>query len=376
MPVMQTTLLTGPYDWDADVVPQSVFAERLARVRAAMDAEGASALVVHGHAGDYGALHYLTSFVPKLGPALALVPRAGALRILVPGTEYMVPYAQRLTWVEDVRILSNIAALLGPWLGEHGLDNKIALATWGGAAMPRILNQGISRAIAAPGRIVPLDAPLDALRRRKSPLERVLMRRATVILEVAADALLAAARGGAGHRSAALAAERAAYEAGAQDARVATSLRPGGAPLPLDGAADPALDPLLAAIAVQFAGYWAEGYVTATARPGDAVRRAEAALDAVLADARAGASAAMLMRAAVNKLAPDAPHALMQGAIGHAIGLSLDEAPLKDPSDRLEDGAVYVLRVGAADAAVASAMIAVDDAGIELMWRSPRAHSA
>ena len=86
MRVLQTTLLTGPYDWDPAVLPREEFAARLERVRAVLDGAGIGALLVHGHAGDYGALNYLTGFVPKLGPAFALVPREGPIRLVVAGT--------------------------------------------------------------------------------------------------------------------------------------------------------------------------------------------------------------------------------------------------------------------------------------------------
>lgn len=377
MQVLQTTLLTGPYEWDPDLLPRSEFEARLARVRAVLAKEGASALVVHGHPGDYGALNYLTGFVPKLGPALAVMSRDGAVSVLTQGTDLMLPWAKRLTWVDDVRTLANIAALLGVWLRERGLERDVLLGTWGGDAMPQVLHAGIERAVAPIGRVAALDAPLDALRRRKSALELRLMRRACEMLDTAAAALVASAQGGAGNRSAALAAERAAYAGGAQDVRVAVSLGAGGPPLPLDSARDDKVDPLLAAIVVQHAGYWAEGAVTATGRPGPAAARAEAALAAVLQAARAGTTAAALYRTAVAALAPCAPHPLMRGSIGYGIGLSLEETPLRTEiaSDRLEADGVYALRVGAqgavGDAAAASAMLAVSDAGTEILWRTP-----
>lgn len=373
MQVLQTTLLTGPYDWDPDLLPKREFEARLARVRAALGERGAGALVVHGQPGDYGALNYLTGFVPKLGPALALVPREGAVRVLTQGTDLMLPWAKRLTWVEDVGILANIAATLGDWLRAQGLARDVTLGIWGGPAMPHVLHAGIERAVKPSGRVIALDAALDAIRIRTTPLERQLLRRASAILDAAAASFLAAAREGAGNRSAALAAERAAYAQGAQDVRVAASLSAGGAPLPLDGARDDRLEPLLATIAVQFSGYWAEGSVTATARPAEAASRATAALAAALQVARAGATAPALFRAAAAQLAPCEPHRLMQGRIGHGIGLSLEEQPLRndEASDRLERDGVYILTVGAQgdgiDAAAVSAMIAVTEAGIELL---------
>src|SRR6185437_11988055 len=80
MRLLETTLLTGPYDWDERVLPRSEYDARLAHLRAAMVEAGVAALVIHGHPGNYGAMAWLTGFTPKLGATLALVPREGALR--------------------------------------------------------------------------------------------------------------------------------------------------------------------------------------------------------------------------------------------------------------------------------------------------------
>src|SRR6201986_3865506 len=107
MQVLETTLLTGPYDWDARVLPRADYEARIQRVREAMAQSGATTLAVYGHPGNYSALAYLTNFTPKAGPALALVPREGAPRILASGTPKMMDAAKLLTWVEDVRPLGN-----------------------------------------------------------------------------------------------------------------------------------------------------------------------------------------------------------------------------------------------------------------------------
>ncbi len=367
MRVLQTTLLTGPYDWDQAVLPRAEFDARLKTVRAAVAAAGAGALLVHGYAGDYGALNYLTGFVPKLGPALALVPLAGGIRVLVSGTELMLPQAKRLTWVEDVRPFANVPKLVADWLGECGGGT---LATWGGATLVHGLYRGIGTAV-HPLAMAALDPVLDPIRRRKSPRELDLMRAACVMLDEAVRALAAAARRGAGARAAALAAERAAIAQGAQDARVLVSLRPGGTPVPIDGPEDFALDPLLAAVAVQHAGYWAEGSFTVATSRGAARSAAENALAAVLREARPGASGAALLQAGLSGLAPLAPHPAMAGAVAHGVGLSLDEGPRLDGAETLEAGATYVLRLGArgagADAALVSAIVVARDTGAEIL---------
>lgn len=372
MQVLQTTLLTGPYDWDQAVLPRAEFDARLKTVRAAVAAAGAGALLVHGYAGDYGALNYLTGFVPKLGPALALVPLEGGIRLIVSGTELMLPQAKRLTWVEDVRPFAAVPKLVADWLGERGAGT---LATWGEATLVHGLYRGIAASV-RPLSMVALDPALDPIRRRKSPRELDLMRAACFMLDAAAAALAAAARRGAGTRTAALAAERAAVAQGAQDVRVLVSLRAGGTPAPLDGPDDLPVDPLLAAIAVQHAGYWAEGSFTVAKSRGAALAAAENALAAVLREARAGASGAALLRAGLSGLAPLAPHPAMAGAAGHGIGLSLEEGPRLGGADTLAAGATYALRVGArgagADVGLVSAMIVVNDTGAENLWSGRR----
>jgi hypothetical protein len=341
MQILESTLLTGPYDWDERALPRSEYEGRVERVRAAMARAGAAALALHGHPGNYGALAYLTSFTPKLGATLALVLREGPLRIFVPGTPKMMDAAKRLTWVDDVRPIGNALKLVAELVGDGN-----TLATWGFGALPQGLYAGIAAAM-APRPLLALDQELDAVRRRKSPRELELMHGAARLLATAANAFAASVRAGAGVRSAALAAERAAIAAGAQDARAMASLSPGGVPLPLDAASDErALDPANAGIAVQNHGYWASGYVTVARRSGAA--RAREALAAALAVARAGAH-------------------LPDGVAANAIGLSLEEGP----GDSLETGAVYALTSSATESGetvYASALVAVTDDGCVSLW--------
>jgi hypothetical protein len=344
MRLLESTLLTGPYDWDERVLPRSEYEGRLECIRAAMAGAGAAALAIHGHPGNYGALAYLTGFTPKLGATLALVPREGPLRILAPGTPKMMDIAKRLTWVEDVQPLGNAPKTVAEFAGDGN-----TLATWAFGSLPQALYNGIAGAV-APRALLSLDQALDTMRRRKSPCELELMRGAARFLAIATDAFAANVRAGAGVRSAALAAERAAIAAGAQDARVMASLSPGGVPLPLDAASDErALDPANAGIAVQNHGYWASGYVTVARRSGAARAQAREALAAALAVARGGAY-------------------LPDDVAANAIGLSLEEGP----GDPLETGAVYAVTASATEGgatAYASAIVAVTENGCDAWWQ-------
>jgi hypothetical protein len=159
----------------------------------------------------------------------------------------------------------------------------------------------------------------------------------------------------------------------AQDVRIHASARDGGPPLPFYGPGDVRVAPLLACLAVRFAGYWAEGLITLSAAPGGALAHAGAALTAILREVRPGATSGDLLRAAAQQ-PPYKVHPFVQSAIGNGIGLSFEESPNlgRNENSRLEDGGVYTLRSGAmgegSDSAVVSAMVAVSGTGIDVLW--------
>jgi Xaa-Pro aminopeptidase len=236
----------------------------------------------------------------------------------------------------------------------------------------------IADAIQPFGKIIEMDDPLDALRRHKSVREVHLLRQSCRILAATCDTFARAVADGAGARSAALAAERAAFAHEAQDVRFLASARNGGPPLPFDGPGDIRVAPLLACLAVRFAGYWSEGLITVGAGPNGALARAEAALMAMLQEAEPGVTSNNLVRAAAEHLPPYKFDPLLESAIGNGIGLSLEESPIlsRDEHTRLEEGGVYTLRCGAlgegSDNAVASAMFAVHAKGIDVLWTAAR----
>jgi Xaa-Pro aminopeptidase len=374
MRMKNTALLTGPYDWDPALLPLAEFEVRLADVRRVLAETGATALLVHGHSVEHGALAYLTGFVPKLGPAFALVPRDGPIRILASGGPGMIGSAKLLTWVEDVRPLSNLRNTLSEWFGEIDRDGRAVLGLWGGDMMAQRPYLALSAAIQPFGKMIDLEDQLDALRRHKSPRELELLREACRILTIARDAFERATAEGSGARSAALAAERAAFANGAQDVRILASARNGGPPLPFDGPGDIRVSPLLACVAVRFAGYWAEGLVTVGSAHGGARARAEVALTAMVREIRIGTTSSDLIRAAMQPLPPYKIHPMLQSAFGIGIGLSFEESPNfgRDEKSRFEEGGVYTLRCGAlgegSDNAVVSAMVAVSGKGIDVLW--------
>jgi len=369
--MLETTLLTGPFDWDAALMPRAEFDARIGTVRAMLRQRGLAGLVVGGTSPEHGALGYLTGFVPKLGPALAFIPLEGDLRIAFSGGPAMLPSAQRLTFVADVRALRDPEQEFSEWLREI---TGVRFGLWGEYAITADVREALERAAPAP--LVVLDPEFDPLRRRKSAAEAALIRRACAILSAAFDAFRAAIASGKGVRSAALAAERTAYHQGAQDVRALASRRDGGTPQPLEAGQDPHVDPLLACFAVRFAGYWAEGMITRTAKPHAALGEAEAALSGLLELLRPGALPSAEIRKALEVVPSHRVHPCVRSSWGNGIGLSRDEAPFltKNSVEALQDGDICTIRagVGASDPAgnaIASAMIRIGLNGAEVLWR-------
>ncbi len=369
MRMMETTLLTGPYDWDPKLMPRGEFEARLAAARAVLRERGLHGLIVGGTSPEHGALAWLTGFTPKLGPALAFIPAQGELRLAFSGGPAMLPSAQRLTYVEKVQALRDPETDVAAWLRESG-GTKFGL--WGEYAITNDVRRALDRAAAAP--VVVLDPTLDPLRRRKSAVELGLVRRAAEILAYTVREFRTSTANGDGVRSAALASERMAYAHGAQDVRMLASMRDGGMPQPLDATRDPRADPLLACIAVRYAGYWAEGLITIASKPNLALAAVEAALAKVLGEIRPGIAAAALVEIANSALRPNKPHPFVSSGLGNGLGLSREEAPflMANELTLLQDGDVLTLRIGAtddSDNAIASAMVIVAKDQVDVIWK-------
>ena len=186
IPSPTTTLLTGPYDWDEADIPRAEYVARLAALRAAA---APHTLLLHGNSQEFGALAWATGFVPKLGPAICVIPQSGEPTILFSGGGGMVASAQLLTWVGLVRAITGLPRDLAALL-----EGQERVALGGGAAMAAQARAAIGPAI------IDLDPAIDALRRRKSPLEQALLRRAAGLLDPAIAALRDAVAAGQGMR--------------------------------------------------------------------------------------------------------------------------------------------------------------------------------
>jgi hypothetical protein len=350
------TLLIGPSDWDEARALKAEFDRRIAALWAAFP--NASQAIVFGSAARHAELAYLTHFVPKLEPGIALLSRDGNHKLLFGGGPNMIGAMKPLTFVTDMAPLNALAKLIVGW--------KSPLLI-GGGAMSSAVRKTIDEAAANTAQDA--SAHVHAMMRRKSPSELAAVRDACDCLSKAFAAIGDAARAGGGATTSLLAGEHAAIDAGAQDLRTLVSFDGGRTLRPFEALDDRLVDPLQVYVAVRRFNYWAEGFACIANRPHSAASQAAALLDKALAAITPGMPLTQLSPM-IAAAPPYRHHPVTQGALVGAIGLALD-APAPTV---LQPGDVYSVRVGLTDGAdqhaIVSAMIAIDDGGSDVLWRS------
>ena len=107
------TLLIGPSDWDESRAPSAEFERRIDALWTAFPT--ASQAIVFGSAAHHAELAYLTHFVPKLEPGIALLARDGNHKLLFGGGPNMIGAMKPLTFIADMAPLNALAKLIGGW---------------------------------------------------------------------------------------------------------------------------------------------------------------------------------------------------------------------------------------------------------------------
>ena len=98
------------------------------------------ALVIYGDNYSFADLCYLTNYFPKVRGGIAVVPREGAISMLLNIGSRDVPFAKTLTWVEDVRASNQVGADGAKLFKEKGFEKaKIGLMDSGqGFPLPQL----------------------------------------------------------------------------------------------------------------------------------------------------------------------------------------------------------------------------------------------
>ncbi len=133
------------------------------------------ALVIYGDNYSFADLCYLTNYFPKVRGGIAVVPREGAISLLLNIGSRDVPFAKTLTWVEDVRASNQVGADGAKLLKEKGFEKaKIGLMDSGlGFPLPQLeemkdalpnVNWQACDAMIVPQRLVKTARELGAMR--------------------------------------------------------------------------------------------------------------------------------------------------------------------------------------------------------------------
>jgi Xaa-Pro aminopeptidase len=379
---MHPTLLIGPYDWDSQRLPESEFRERIKTFWKKMPDSTISSAIVYGDSRNHAELMYLSNFLPKLGPALLLVPRNSEPTLLVSGAPTMLSAARRMTWIEKTQPLGVPAESVRKWMNDcgnpSGAQSQQQTLLINGDSMRGALYRSLSEVLEPKGSLIDDTSKLRALMRRKRPIELTLIREACAILMTANKALAEAKASGASVTAAILEAENAARHAGAQDVRTLFSFDGGRTLRPFEQLIDRATDPLQVYFALRYAGYWAEGFVHLADSADEITAKASSALDKVISRSQTGTTSRELVRIMEEAIHPYKSHPMTTASIGNSIGLSLTEEPrlLANRDDTIDAGCVYTLQIGATDGvnhhAIVSAMIYVEQNDTEVLWSAPR----
>lgn len=315
-----SALLAGPYDWLSERIPPGEFERRIDAVRAILHARGIAGMILHGRSIDYAAMAYLTGFVPKLNAAFALMGRDGQIRILFSGGASMAESAKRLTFVEDVRGLTDLTANVATWCEEQQFEAQ-DIALWDGSALSKDHHNQLMDGLGT-NRLIEFNDQLDPLRRSKSAVERSAIAKAAIIVSACFAAAEQASKSGDDVRAISLAAEHAGYQLGAQDVRIRISITDQGYPnIVPDMPTHAKQDSFNIYAAARVFGYWAQAATTLGA--GTLLRQRAHDVIAAYIDALAKDKATV-------------PHNFLRG-MEHAdhlsiemsgIGLSLCEKPM------------------------------------------------
>ena len=364
----QPTLLVGPSDWDAGIMPKQEFHRRIEALWRACPA--ATCAIVYGDRVNHAELAYFTNLVPKLEAAVAILSASDEHTIYVGGGPNMIGAARPLTWIWELIPLRG-----GQAIGRRAVESKAGTTAVpilvGGGYMSTALRQAI---VEGTGGSAPRDetAKVWTLMRRATDYDGLAMYNAGVALGVAIDAIITACKKGAGVTDAILGGERAAYDNGAQDVRTLFSLNGGRTLQPFSAPTDRRLDPLQVYVAVRRFNYWAEGFYITSSRPQPALNKARELLRLALAAIKPGVDPASVEKLVVAAMKPYRCHPVTERALVSRIGIALEEPPCANASAALEPGEFCSVRVGITDEAhnhaIVSAMIRVRDEGLDVFW--------
>ncbi|HTM10165.1 MAG TPA: M24 family metallopeptidase [Verrucomicrobiae bacterium] len=328
-----SVLKRGCSTWDPKQFPRAEFESRLDTVRKEMAHRDLDALVIYGDNYSFADLCYLTNYFPKVRGGIAVVPRDGALSLLLNIGSRDVPFAKTLTWVDDVRASNQVGSAGAELVKEKGFaKSRLGLVDSGeGFPLPQL--EEMKRAL-PDVQWTNEDALFEPARLKKSPLELNAMRAAGHLLNAVCEDAQKVIKPGRKEYEIVADIDRLARDAGAEDIRILTGekrLQPPSFKQSADVGNHWALY-----LAVQHERYWAEAGRTYVA-PGDgklraAYEKAREVVARMAAELRPGNPVAAVDDIARRELGEFYATAAVYG-LGNGIGLNQWEAPFLNDDD-------------------------------------------
>ncbi len=336
-----SVLKRGCSTWDRKQVPQEEFQSRLDAVRRELARLKLDALVIYGDNYSFADLCYLTNYFPKVRGGIAIVPRDGAIAMLLNIGSRDVPFAKTLTWVDDVRASNQLGGDGVTLIKEKGFAKaKIGLADSGrGLPLPHLedLKDRLPEVEWAG-----CDALIANLRQEKTPREVAAMRAAGRVLREVCEEAREFIKPGRKEYAIVADIDRVARDKGAEDIRILAGekrLQP-----PSFRQSANLENHWAVYLAVQHERYWAEAcrtYILADdARARRAYARALEVVEQMAAHLTPGGAVAAIEKSARSQLGELYSTATKYG-LGHGIGLNQWEAPFLNESDAREIGAPF-----------------------------------
>lgn len=334
-----SVLKRGCSTWDPKEVPQTEFQARLDALRSEMARQDLDALVIYGDNYSFADLCYLTNYFPKVRGGIAVVPRVGALSLLLNIGSRDVPFAKTLTWVEDVRASNNVGADGAKLLKERGLEtSQVGLMDSGnGFPLPQLEEM---KAALPNVTWHACDALMVSHRLTKTPLEVEAMRAAGRLLKTVCSEGERFIKPGRKEYEIVADIDRLARDQGAEDIRIVageTRLNP-----PSFRRSTALGNHWAVYLAVQHERYWSEAGRTfilgKDAKLQSAYDKAQKAVAQMASELKPGGSVSDISEAGRRELGELYSDAAMYG-LANGIGLNQWEAPFLNEGDAQEVGA-------------------------------------
>ena len=337
-----SVLKRGCSTWDPAEVPQAEFQARLDALRREMARRELDALVIYGDNYSFADLCYLTNYFPKVRGGIAIVPRDGAISMLLNIGSRDVPFAKTLTWVEDVRASNQVGSDGAKMIQEKGFDKaKIGLADSGhGFPLPQL--EDMKKALPNVG-WQDCDDIVAPLRLVKTAREHSAMSEAGRLLHEVCAGSAAFITPGRKEYEIVADIDRLARDKGAEDIRLLAGANRLNPPSFKQSASIGAHWALY--LAVQHERYWAEAgrtfILSEEAKLRATYNRSQEIVAVMAKQLRPNGSVAAIDEAARKELGEFYAKAALYG-LANGIGLNQWEAPFLNDSDAGEIGAPSV----------------------------------